>query len=156
MGSELAKRPPKAELPYLQSVIASSRGPKWYWPMAKTYTLGRCEAYEGTRIFGETDRKGNYVVSNEDLEEMCRVSLRKQEFVPFFVAYKELKRERQRNIGLLSELVGVGKASPIPEAKRLAVAMAPHVWQCARRDESGLQLVWICVWPFPNTETPST
>jgi hypothetical protein len=148
MGSELAKRPPKAELPYLQSVIASSRGPKWYWPMAKAYTIGRCEAYEGQRVFESK--------TVDELETLCRVSLREQQFVPFFVAYRELKKERERNFGIVQELVDIGKASPIPEARRLAEAMAPHVWQCTKRENNPVwQLVWILSeGPFEHSGKP--
>jgi hypothetical protein len=149
MGSELAKRPPKAELPYLQSVIASSRGSKWYWPMAKAYTIARCEAYENQqRVFEDK--------TVEELEELCRVSLRQQQFVPFFVAYRELKKERQRNAGIVNELIEVGKASPMPEARRLAAATAPHTWQCIRRENNP---IWMLVWilsegPFEGMSAP--
>ena len=148
LGSELARRPPKAELPYLQSVIASSRGPKWYWPMAKAYTIGRCEAYEGRRVFEDK--------TELELEQLCRVSLREQQFVPFFVAYRELKKERKRNLGIVGELVEIGKASPIPEAQRLAAAMAPHLWQCATRETNPVwQLVWILSeGPFAHSGDP--
>jgi len=148
MASELARRPPKAELPYLQSVIASSRGPKWYWPMAKAYTFGRCEAYEGRRVFEDK--------TDLELEQLCRVSLREKQFVPFFVAYRELKKERKRNLGLVGELVELGKASQIPEAQRLAAAMAPHLWQCATRETNPVwQLVWVLMHgPFPGSGDP--
>ena len=148
MGSELARRPPKAELPYLQSVIASSRGPKWYWQIGKAYTIGRCDAYEGQRVLEDK--------TVQELEQLCRVSLRDKQFVPFFVAYRELKKERKRNMGLVGELIEAGQASPIPEAHRLAAAMAPHLWQVSTKENNPVwQLVWILMHgPFPGSGDP--
>jgi hypothetical protein len=149
MGSELAQKPAKAELPYLQSVIASSRGLKWYAPVAAPYTLARCEAHENTARPFQRE-------SVERLEELCRESLQQRQFVAFFIPYRELKKERQRNLRLVGELVEIGKASDIPEARRLATAMAPHLWQCATRETNPVwQLVWIlCSGPFPGSAEP--
>jgi hypothetical protein len=148
MGAELARKPAEVELPFLQSVIASSRGPKWYWPMAKAYTVGRCQPYEAPRVFEHT--------SVAELEALCREALRQRQFVPFFAAYRELKRERKKNLGIVTELVALAKASPIEEARRLATAMAPHLWQCATRETNPVwQLVWIlCEGPFPGSNAP--
>jgi hypothetical protein len=120
----------------------------WYALLAKNDTPGRCQAYKAPRAF-EHQTVG-------ELEVICRESLQRKPSVPFFAAYRELERERQKNLGIVKELVAIGKASPIEEARRLANAMAPHIWQCTTRESNPVwQMVWIlCEGPFPGSNDP--
>jgi hypothetical protein len=149
MGSELAAKPPKAEMPYLYSVIASSRGLKWWAPLAKAYTLARCETYEATARPFERE-------TVERLEALCLEALQRKSFVDFFRAYRELKKERQKNLRTVGRVVEIGKASDIPEAQRLAAAMEGNLWQIATRESNAIwQLVWVlCEGPFPGSAEP--
>jgi len=148
IGADLAKQPAKASLPYLQSAIASSRGLKWYSPIGKRYTLARCEAYEGLRIWEDK--------TNDELMRIGETALERKAFVPFFVAYRELKTQRKWNIALLKKLLEAGVQSGIPEAVRLARVIGPNLWQCATRENNPVwQLMWVlCHGPFPGSLDP--
>ena len=148
MGADLAQRPTPADLPYLLSAIASSRGGKWYWPCGEQYTLARCAAYEGERVLADK--------TNAELLQLGQTALERKEFRAFFVAYRELKQQRKWNLALLQRLLAAGFGSGDPAAIRIAQLIKLNLWQCATRETNPVwQLMWVlCHGAFPGSLDP--
>jgi hypothetical protein len=147
MGAELVTQPATTELPYLQSVIASSRAPKWYEAPYRQYTLDRLAVFDGGRPWcRETDAT---------VLRWGEEGLDQHEFVKMFRADLELWY-RKKNLPLERKIGRAGEQSDLPEVKRLAACLLAHLWFHATRDTF---VPWQMGWqmfhgPLPGVTAP--
>jgi hypothetical protein len=142
MAAELARRPPKVELPYLQAVIAITRGPKWYDMPYRQYTMARLEIFRPGRLWKDE--------SDDRVMQYGEQAILHQSFVDFFRAELELWYRKQ-NVPLTRKLLDAGLSSPVPEVRRLTKCMELHFWFHATRDAF---VKWQMGWQLWNGVLP--
>ncbi len=148
IGSELARRPSRRnDLPYFQSVLASCRGLKWYWPVGMEYTLCRCSAWESPRAYREK-------MENQLLETATR-ALDRQDPLLLMQIHRECHARRRGGYALLDLLVAAaqGRDSAV---QRLAALCTRHRWLIVQWElNPAWQLIWaLCRGPFAGSEDP--
>ncbi len=148
LGSELARRPSRRnDLPYFESVLASCRGLKWYWPVGVEYTLCRCVAWEAQRAYRDKTENG--------LLEIAARALDREDPLLLMQIHRECHARRRGGYALLDLLVAAAQGRETP-VQRLAALCARHRWLIVKWElNPAWQLIWVlCRGPFAGSEDP--
>jgi hypothetical protein len=146
MGAELMRRPPRhTELPYFQSVLASCRGAKWYWPVGKAYTLSRCAAWETPRDLG----------TEADIHSVAESALGRGDAVALMKVHREAG-ERKSAFDFYRWLMARAGELESPEVRRLAAVCKQNSWAVVLKELNPLwQLIWVlCHGAFSGSGDP--